>query len=85
MPFQYCGHGNSRVAYSSTEKTLRFTMKFAHKSYSSDDNLKEFDGVLPEWFIPRVYGLLDISVWSQSRRQRVVVGARRYHVAQQVL
>ena len=65
-PFVYCGNGSSRIAYSATMKSQRFVIKFAHQKYNDDDNEKEYEVLLDESIVPRVYGFLVMPVFGQD-------------------
>ena len=65
-PFAYDAHGHSRIAFTSTEPSVRLVLKFSHQSYKEDDNKKESELPLDEKFAPRVYGFVVKSVFNHD-------------------
>ena len=58
VTFVYAAHGASRITFTSTDPDMPLCVKISDVDrYATDDNQVEYADILPEWLIPRVYGL----------------------------
>ena len=58
VTFVYAAHGSARLTFTSVDPDLPLCVKIADVGKcESDESQMEFVGILPEWLIPRVYGI----------------------------